>query len=170
MDLNALLTPVTQENADMSDPAQHLAWALQFFPAPNQETGEIPIHPVVRGKFSKLLRSFGFRHHPEDQTSWLIPGDHPEAGYMNVPKVVDKLEYDRWHAEHADPEAEAEKWVAKAEELLGTLDPKMLSRIRAMTPEQKTDAREVQRDQLPAALSRLIDLAEQHRADPDADA
>ncbi|MFD4442528.1 hypothetical protein ACFWPK_22435 [Nocardia sp. NPDC058519] len=164
MEIAGLSTAITQETANMDDPRQHIAWALGSFPSPNQDMGEVPVHPGVRPLLSELLVSLGFRHDPTLQRKWLIPGDHPEAGWLNVPKVVDRVEYDEWKTANADPEA-AEKWRATAEKLLGELDPKMAQRISEMTPEERAAAAAVQRETLPAAFSRLAELAEQHGAE-----
>lgn len=166
MDIASMITPVTQDNADMSDPRQHLAWGLRSFPSPNPQMGDVPIVPPVPEDLSQRLHEFGYRHHPELQTKWSIPGDHPEAGYLNVPKIVDRDEYEKYIAQHADPEAEAETWRAAAESVLGKLDPKMLADIQSMTEEQKAAAREVQRQNLPAALARLAELADPDRKEP----
>lgn len=163
MDIPGLSAPITQENADMDDPRQHAAWAVAFFPSPNPEMGQVPVHPTVRPSFSQLLCDLGFRHDPALQRKWLIPGDHPEAGWLNTPRVVDRVEYDEWLAANADPDAATEKWRATAEALLGELDPKLAHRIDTMTQEERAAAAAEQRQTLPAALARLADLAEQHR-------
>ncbi|MEV6432566.1 hypothetical protein [Nocardia sp. NPDC051463] len=160
-ELTGLAAPLQQSAADMNDPRQHFAWALNSFPSPNQQMGDVPIHPMVRPLMSQLLWDFGFRHDPELQTKWLIPGDHPEAGYLNVPAVVDAEQYEQWAAVHADPDLANEKWRDTAEALLGKLDPKMLDRINNMTPEQRAAAAEMQREQLPAAFERLAQLKKQ---------
>lgn len=154
---------ITQATADMDDSAQHFAWALGSLPSPNPEMGAVPLPPVARPLLSRLLWEFGFRHDETKQTKWLIPGDHPEGGYLNVPKIVDRAEYDEWLAAHANPDAEAEKWRATAEMLLGRLDPKLAQRIADMTPEQKAAAADVQRQTLPVEFARLADL---HRKEP----
>lgn len=159
-DIQQLTAPVTQDTADMSDPRQHFAWALASFPAPNPDMGDVPVHPMVRPEFSQRLSDFGFEHNPAKQTKWLIPGDHPEAGYLNVPTVVGEQEYTEWCTAHSDPVAEQQKWEATAEKMLGTLDPKLAGRIKNMTPEEKAAALEVQRGQLPAAFERLAQLRE----------
>jgi hypothetical protein len=158
-DINALTTPITQATADMDDPRQHFAWALSSFPAPNQDMGDVAIHPMVRPEKSQRLWDLGFRHHPDLQTKWFIAGDHPEAGYLNVPTLVDEAAHAEYQAAHADPEAETEKWRATAEAMLGKLDPKLVARINSMTEEEKAAAREVQREQVPAAIERLVKLA-----------
>lgn len=160
MDIASVTRAVTQDSADMDDPAQHVAWALGSLPSANPEMGSVPFPPVARPLLSQLLWDLGFRHDPTKQTRWLIPGDHPEAGYLNVPKVVDRCEYDEWVAAHSDPDAEAEKWRATAEMLLGRLDPKLAQRIADMTPDQKEQAVDVQRKNLPPALARLAELAQ----------
>jgi hypothetical protein len=161
-ELTGLAAPLQQAMADMSDPRQHFAWALLYFPSPNPQMGEVPIHPTARPGLSELLSSLGFEHNPEKQTKWFIPGDHPEAGYLNIPKLVDAAEHQRYMAEHADPEAENEQWRETAEALLGKLDPKLLARIEAMTPEQKAAAASVMaKDHVPAAFERLADLKKQ---------
>lgn len=165
-ELTGLSAPLQQTAADMSDPRQHFAWALQFFPSPNPQMGNVPIHPTARPGMSEMLHAFGFRHDPELQTKWLIPGDHPEAGYLNVPKLVDRAEYEEYMAAHADPEADAEKWRDTAEKLLGKLDPKMVDRIRNMSPEERAAAAAVQREQLPAAFDRLAELRKQMDGEP----
>lgn len=161
MDIPGLTPPITQENADMDDPRQHVAWALAAFPAPNQEMGSVPVAPGVRPLLSELLVDLGFRHDPTKQRKWLIPGDHPEAGWLNTPKVVDRMEYEEWKAAHDDPAAADEKWRATAEALLGRLDPKLAHRISEMTPEERAAAAETQRQHLPAAFARLAELADQ---------
>ncbi|WP_433568067.1 phage gene 29 protein family protein (plasmid) [Nocardia sp. CA-151230] len=165
MDITSMTRVVTQDTADMDDPRQHVAWALAFFPSPNPQMGAVPVYPVVREMQSELLVQFGFKHHPELQTKWLIPGDHPEAGWYNTPKVVDRDEYDEWLAAHADPEAEAEKWKSTAEALLGTLNPKLAKSIADMTPEQKAQAAELQKKALPPEFARLVELAQKENAE-----
>lgn len=157
-DLNALTSPLTQNSADMEDPRQHFAWAFPSFPAPNPQMGDVPVHPMVRPELSQRWWDMGFRHHPELQKKWFIPGDHPEAGYLNVPKLVSETEYVEYLAAHADPDVEAEKWHTTAEAILGKLDPKLATRIKSMTPEEKAAAREVQKQQIPAAFERLAQL------------
>lgn len=160
MDIGSLLTTVTQETADMSDPRQCLAWALAFFPAPNPEMPTVPIQPSIRPLFSELLDSLGLEHNPAKQRKWLIPGDHPEAGWLNTPKVVDRAEYETWLAARADPDREADKWRPTAEALLAQLNPEMAKQIADMTPEQREQALRAGRENLPAALTRLAELAE----------
>jgi hypothetical protein len=150
--------PVTQANADMSDPRQHHAWALGSFPAPNRQMGDVALHPLVVAEFSERLTDFGFRHHPELQTKWLIPGDHPEAGYLNVPKIVDREEYEAWLATQSDPAAAEQSMRAKAEEVLGKVNPRLLERINSMTDEERQAELAEQRAQLPAAFDRLAEL------------
>lgn len=159
-DLTAMMSPITQETADMSDPRQHFAWAIPSFPAPNKDMGDVPVPTPVRPELSQRWWDLGFRHHADLQTKWFVPGDHPEAGYLNVPELVEREKYDAYHAKHADPDAEAGKWQATAEALLGRLDPKLAQRIADMTPEQRAAAAAVQREQLPAAMQRLAQLAE----------
>lgn len=142
----------------MGDPRQHFAWALGSFPGPNREMGEVPLHPMVRPALSQRLYDFGFRWHEELQTTWLVPGPHPEAGYLNTPVVVDRQAYDEYLAAHADPSANAEKWQAAAETMLAQLDPKLAARIAAMSPEEKAVALEERRRQLPTAFDRLAEL------------
>lgn len=159
-DINALSAPLTQENADMADPRQHFAWALRYFPNPNTQIGDVPIHPVVRGPMSQILWDLGYRHQPELQTKFFIPGDHPEAGdYLNLPSLVDRKTYEEYLAAHADPVAQAQKLRKTAEAVLAKVDPQLLQRINEMTPEERAKAAEVQREQLPPALQRLGDLA-----------
>ncbi|WP_405490493.1 DUF2744 domain-containing protein [Nocardia sp. NBC_00511] len=160
--MNAALrraVPITQDNADMDDPKQHLAWALGAFPSPNPQMGMVPALPTVPGMQSELLWELGFRHDPTEQTKWLIPGDHPEVGSFNVPKRVDREEYERWRAVHTDTDASADQWRATAERLLAQLNPEMAQQIAAMTTEeQKAQALEAARENLPPALRRLADL------------
>jgi hypothetical protein len=167
-DIAAAVAPPTQETADAGDPRQHFAWALGAFPGPNLQMGDVPLHPMVRPELSQRLWDCGFRHHPELQTKWFIPGRHPEAGYLNAPIVVDRQEYDEYLAAHADPEADAEKWRTAAETMLAQVDPKLAARIATMTPEEKAAALQTQREQLPAAFDRLAQLrAEVEKASTD---
>lgn len=163
MDLRDLTgsASLQQEQADMSDPRQHFAWALQFFPSPNPQMGEVPIQPAVRPGLSEMLWDLGYRHNPELQTKWFVPGDHPEAGWMNVPSLVNAEERRQYEAVHDDPEAENDKWRETAEAMLGKLDPKLVERIKSMTPEERAAAVEVQRKQIPAAFERLAELKKQ---------
>lgn len=151
----------------MGDPRQHFAWALGSFPGPNKAMGDIPLHPMVRPELSQRLWNFGFRWHGEYQTAWVIPGDHPEAGYLNVPKIVDRQAYDEYRAAHADPEADAEKWRTAAELMLASVDPGLAARIKTMTPEEKAAALEEKRSQLPAAFARLEKLRAAVEAETD---
>lgn len=161
-ELTGMAAPVQQAAADMTDPRQHFAWALAFFPSPNQQMGDVPIHPTVRPGMSQMLWDLGYRHHADLQTKWLLPGDHPEAGYLNVPVLVDAEEYQQYMAAHADPDVENEQWRDTAAQLLGKLDPKLLARIENMTPEQKAAAASLMaKDQVPAAFERLANLKNQ---------
>ncbi|MFC9432677.1 hypothetical protein [Nocardia sp. NPDC057030] len=157
-DITGLTSPPTQDSADMSNPREHFAWALCSFPAPNTDMGDVPIHPVIRPKFSQRLWDLGFRWHADLQAKWLIPGQHPEAGYLNVPDVVDREQYEAYRAAHSDPDVEADRWRASAERMLAALDPQLAQRISAMTPEEKAAALEAQRDAMPAAFDRLEKL------------
>lgn len=59
--------PIDQRKADMSDPEQHLGWALSQFPI--REDGTPMILPVFcLPHVSRHLWDCGFRHHPELQT------------------------------------------------------------------------------------------------------
>lgn len=167
-ELTGLAAPLQQQAADMSDPRQHFAWALQFFPSPNPQMGNVPIHPSARPGMSEMLCAFGFEHNPEKQTKWLIPGGHPEAGYLNVPKLVDRAEYEAYMAAHADPEAEVAKWQQIGKQLLGTLDPKLIesiNHIETLGPEARAAAAESLRERAqqaaPAAFERLAELQKQ---------
>jgi len=150
------LTPVTQANANMDDPRQHLAWGLGTFPAPNKQMGEVPLQPPVPADLSERLHNLGFRHHPELQQKWIIPGDHPEAGYLNIPRVVDHETYESWLAAQDHPAAD--EWTETAKSLLGKIDPDALAHIEAMSDEEKAVAREEYRQQMPAAFERLAQL------------
>jgi hypothetical protein len=160
-DLLGLGAALQQAAADMTDPRQHFAWALNSFPSPNTQMGDVPIHPTVRPGMSQMLWDLGFRHHEELQTKWFVPGDHPEAGYLDPPRLVDAEEYRQYMAVHADPEAADEKWRDTAEALLTKLDPKLAQRIKDMTPEERAAAADVQRQNLPAAFERLAELKKQ---------
>jgi hypothetical protein len=166
-DIAAALAPPTQDTADMGDPREHFSWALCAFPGANKQMGDIPLHPMVRPELSQRLWDFGFRWNAELQTKWLIPGDHPEAGYLNAPVVVDRQAYEEYLAAHADPDADAEKWKAAAETMLAQLDPKLAARIKTMTPEEKAAALESQRENLPAAFDRLAQLRAEVEKNPD---
>lgn len=159
-DLTAMMSPITQETADMSDPSQHFAWAVPSFPAPNKDMGDVPVPASVRPELSQRLWDLGFRHVADLQTKWFIPGDHPEGGWLNIPELVDRAKYDAHREKNTNPDGAAEQWQATAEALLGRLDPKLAQRIADMTPEQRAAAAAVQREQLPAAMQRLAQLAE----------
>lgn len=63
------MIPVQQAKADMSDPEQHLGWALASIP-PMDFNPEMPavVFPLPYIPwFSKFLWMCGFRHHPELQ-------------------------------------------------------------------------------------------------------
>lgn len=157
-EFSGLASLLQQADADMTDPRQHFAWALAFFPSPNQAMGDVPIHPTVRPLFSQMLWDLGYRHHPELQTKWFVPGDHPEAGYLNVPILVDAEQYQQYMAVHADPNTANETWRDTAEALLSKFDPNLAQRIKDMTPEERAAELEVQRKQMPAAFDRLAQL------------
>lgn len=56
-----------QAKADMTDPQQHVAWALT--PVPIDATGRPLVLPLTAIPYiSEHLYRFGFRHHPELQT------------------------------------------------------------------------------------------------------
>lgn len=155
----AALTPaVRQETADMNDPRQHAAWALVCFPSPNKQMPDIPLAPPVPADLSELLWDFGFRQVPELQTRWYIPGDHPEAAFLNTPKPVDRAGYEKYMAEHGMPEQRAQDVLGKAEAFLAQIDPQRYARIKSMTPEEKAAELETQREHLPPAFQRLAEL------------
>lgn len=118
---------------------------------------------MVRPELSDLLYALGYRHDPSLQTKWLIPGDYP-AGWMNVPTVTDRLGYDEWRAANADPDAAAEEVALQRRSRTGAPEPETVppdqehERGRARRPARK------EQEQLPAALARLGELAEQARA------
>jgi hypothetical protein len=162
-------TPITQENADQNNPRQKYAWALRSFPGPNKTMGDVPLYPTVSADLSERLEQFGFVHDPSRQTLFVIEGDHPEAGHLNVPKLVGREEYEEYLASRADPEAAAEAWRATAEAALEKLDPKLLHRINSMTDEQKAAAREIKKEQLPPAFQRLAEVAQAAREETSGD-
>lgn len=155
----AALTPtVRQETANMNDPRQHAAWALVCFPSPNKQMPDIPLAPPVPADLSELMWHFGYRQVPELQTKWYIPGDHPEAAFLNTPKLVDRAGYEKYMAEHGDPEQRLEDWRGAAEGLLAKIAPREAARIQAMTDEEKAAELVVRRKQMPPAFQRLAEL------------
>ncbi|WP_151530523.1 MULTISPECIES: DUF2744 domain-containing protein [Corynebacterium] len=63
------MIPIQQSKADMSDPEQHLGWALASIPPPDFDP-EQPnlVFPILYVPwFSRFLWMCGFRHHPELQ-------------------------------------------------------------------------------------------------------
>lgn len=155
----AALTPtVRQETADMNDPRQHAAWALQSFPSPNKQMPDVPLAPPVPADLSERLWHFGYRQHPELQTQWCVPGDHPEAAFLNTPKIVGRTEYEAYIAAHSTPEQQAGDWEEKAAELLARIDPQQAARIKSMTPEERAAELKSRRQHMPPAFQRLAEL------------
>jgi hypothetical protein len=157
----AAMTPAPrQESADMNDPRQHAAWALVCFPSPNKQMPDIPLAPPVPADLSELLWHFGYRQIPHLQTKWYVPGDHPEAAFLNTPKLVDRAEYEKYLAEHGDPEQRINDWRGAAEELLAKIAPREAARIAAMNDEEKAAELASRRQHMPPAFQRLAELNE----------
>lgn len=77
-----------QRDCDPGDPKQHASWCWAAGipdPAPSRPVPIPLIGPMLVEGVSQLLWNFGFRHHPELQTSW-IEGN---AGLGMVAKLSD---------------------------------------------------------------------------------
>lgn len=139
------------ENATQVDMLMQL---LDTFPG--QRDGiRVPIHPKSRRPWAEDLVKRGVRVHPELMEAFPIPGDHPEAGWMNPSKWVPKAEYDK----HARPTPEqSEKQMATA---LGAINPALLERIQGMSSAEKREEAARQAPLVPDMLARLNELRAQ---------
>lgn len=155
----AALTPTPrQETADMTNPREHAAWALACLPAPNKQMPDVGLAPPVPADLSQRLWDFGFRQIPELQTKWYIPGDHPEAAFLNTPKLATREEYEQHLAKQGDPERRMDQFRGVAEELLTKIAPREAARIAAMTDEEKAAELAARREHMPPAFQRLAEL------------
>lgn len=137
-----------------------LLQAVSSMPALNDQAGDLPVHPKMREKLADKLLAFGFRHQADLQELFPLPGDHLEAGYMNLPKLVDRAAYEEYHATR-DPAAEAAEWEQTAAALLERLNPKLLHRLESMTPEQREAEKAAQGETVAATINQLGALQQQ---------
>lgn len=131
-------------------------------------SGELPLQTQIREKIADRLEAFGARMHLEEQRMFALPGAHPEAGWMNVPRYVNREEYDKHQAEH--PSGTGEDQLRElAGALLGQLNPKLLHTLKDLTPQQRAVFRERQRAQLAENLAHLEALKQQVDEDDEGD-
>ncbi|WP_228002133.1 phage gene 29 protein family protein [Nocardia australiensis] len=125
---------------------------------PGQRDGiSVPIHPKARRPWAEALVKRGVRVHPELMESFPIPGDHPEAGWMNPSKWVPKAEYEK----HATTRPSSEQSAQQMKSLLGAIDPAALKRIEGMSDAERHEEAARQAPMVPDMLARLNELRAQ---------
>lgn len=113
-----------QHTCDMTDPAQHVLWALvnigSHIGAP------LLMHRKVMEEWSRHLYDAGFRHHPEHQTIWYRPpGDDATIWNGIAGQWITSAPGDR-------PEEVAPDVVAA---LVDAMDDRMRAAVRAKLDE-----------------------------------
>lgn len=168
------------ESRDPDDPQRAHAWVFNSLPSGNAHPGDVATPVPFRYQMSERLEQLGYRHHPELQVLFPIPGPHPEAGWMNPPEYVDRDAYEKYWAEHApvgdDAAATEEQATEQIVSLFAAAAPPAVARqvrdaarqAREMTPEQREAALAEQRKQLPHAVDQLARLAEHMNQPPPA--
>lgn len=140
------------ENASQAD---MLMLLLDSLPGGQQVDIKVPIHPKARRPWAEALLKRGVRVHPELMEQFPIPGDHPEAGFMNPHRWVSAEEYEKY-AESRPDDKTAE---TQLHELLQTINPGLAKQIRSMTPEEKTAAAVDQQAQAQDLFQRMQGFA-----------
>lgn len=132
--------------------AQMLAQLLDAFPG--QRDGVlVPIHPKARLPWAEALIARGVRVHPELMEQFPIPGERPEAGFLNPHKWVGPEEYEQYAQSRPDPE-QANNHL---QQLLHAIDPSALNRIQSMTETERHEAFVQQSGQLPGLLEKITE-------------
>jgi hypothetical protein len=141
------------ENATQAD---MLMLLLDSFPG-QMEGVNVGIHPKARRPWAEALLKRGVRVHPELMEEFPIPGDHPEAGFLNPNKWVSREEYAKYAAGRPD----AETTEGQLRSLLETINPGLAKKISSMTPEEKAAARVEQEPQMQDLFNRMHELGKQ---------
>ncbi len=135
------------ENATQAD---MLMMLLDSFPGQRDDI-KVPIHPKSRRPWAEALLKRGVRVHPELMEELPIPGDHPEAGFMNPNKWVSPEEYRKYAATRPDNQTAEEQLRG----LLEIVNPGLSKRIQSMTPEEKEAAKVDQATQAQDLFERM---------------
>ena len=127
-----------------------IAQCLDAFPG-QRDGVTVPIHPKSRRPWAERLYARGLRVHPELMEEFPIPGDHPEAGWMNPTKWRPKEEFEEYAATRPTNE-QAEQQLKN---LLNVVDPNMLRHIEGMSDVQKREELARQAPHMGDMLARL---------------
>lgn len=126
---------------------------------PGQKDGiRVPIHPHSRRPWAEDLVARGVRVHPEFMERFPVPGDHPEAGWLNPPRWVPKAEFEEHVASRA-PTADAEQQLRQ---MLQAIDPAAAARIEQMTTAEKRATAQRQAPDVQAIFERMQEYGRQH--------
>lgn len=122
---------------------------------PGQKDGvRVPIHPKARRAWAEELLAKGVLVDPDRMTRFPIPGDHPEAGWLNPHRWVSREEYDEYAATRpSDGDAEQQLRM-----MLQAINPAMAQRISQMTDVQKKAARDEQAPEMQERMAALHQL------------
>lgn len=142
--------------------ADMLMLLLDSLPGGQQADIKVPIHPKARRPWAEALLKRGVRVHPELMEQFPIPGDHPEAGFMNPHKWVSAAEYEKY----AEGRPDNETAETQLHELLQTINPGLSKRIRSMTPEEKAEAKVDQEAQAQDLFQRMFELSRKMHTPP----
>ncbi|WP_227979991.1 phage gene 29 protein family protein [Nocardia spumae] len=116
---------------------------------------KVPIHPKSRRPWAEALIKRGVRIHPELMEEFPIPGDHPEAGFMNPNRWVSPAEYEKYAASRPD-DGTAETQLMG---LLEAVNPGLAKKISSMTPEERAAAKVEQKPQMQEIFERMHEFS-----------
>lgn len=143
------------ETVDMTDPRQHLAWALGSMPSHTPGGHAVAIPPMVVPEWSKQLHALGFRHDPDQQTLFPIAGEQPGMGWMSPIQWVSREKYDE-HLAAKEPAKDVD-----LNSLLAAVDPDLAQKIAAMSDVEKREAMAEQAAKIPGVIEGLAQMRKQ---------
>lgn len=126
---------------------------------PGQKDGvQVPIHPKSRRPWAEALIARGVRVHPEAMEKFPIPGDHPEAGWLNPHRWVSKAEYEKYAATRPAAGDTEQQMMA----MLQAINPTMAQRISGMTEEEKRAEKSKQEPDMQELFERMQQIGREH--------
>lgn len=151
-----MTSPTDLFGAD-ADQVDMLMLLLDCFPG--QKDGvQVPIHPKARRPWAESLIARGVRVHPELMEKFPIPGDHPEAGWLNPHRWVTKDDFEQYKASRPSAD-DAEQQMRM---MLQAINPAMAQRISRMTDTEKKAEAQQQAPDMQAIFARMQDIGRQH--------
>lgn len=136
---------------DISNPKHHFTMLLTSMPMPGGVRVPIPQPTKTIPLWSEEGWRLGYRHHPELQELYPIPGDQPGMGWLNTPRMVGREEYAQWLSTSTD----------KAKDVLTTVFGKEhANKIDQMSPEEKDFALRQAKVKVFEAVAKMQELSD----------